>query len=68
MSQPENIKQNPVVKYFAEAKSELQKVTWPTRETIVNHTLMVIGLCLVLAVFIGIVDYILNLGIQLIVK
>ena len=68
METPQNIKPNPVVKYFAESKSELQKVSWPSRNTVVNHTILVVVMSLGLAAFIGVVDYGLNALVQLIIK
>ncbi len=62
------IRSNPLVKYFNESKSELTKVTWPTRKTLINHTLTVIGLCLGLAVLIGVVDFALNYGVKFLIK
>ncbi len=62
------VRGNPLVNYFNESKSELQKVTWPTRKTLINHTLTVIALCLGLAVFIGAVDFALNYGVKFLLK
>jgi len=62
---------NPVkklVQYVKESYVELKKVTWPTRKETVNYTLLVIGISLFVAAFIGIADYILNLGIEQIIK
>jgi preprotein translocase subunit SecE len=61
-------KTNPVAQYLAESKSELQKVTWPNRQAVVKHTLLVLGLCVALAIFIGVVDFGLNKLFELIVK
>ncbi len=39
-------KQNPVVKYFKELKSEIKKVVWPSKKKVVNNTIVVVvGMC-----------------------
>lgn len=64
MAIPEKVKSNPFTKYIAEVRSELGKVTWPSRQTLFNHTLLVIGVSLVVAALIAGMDYILNLGVE----
>ncbi|MDD5341210.1 MAG: preprotein translocase subunit SecE [Patescibacteria group bacterium] len=54
--------------YIRESIAELKKVTWPTRKQTVNYTLLIIGISLGLALFIGIVDYILTMGFQQVIK
>ncbi len=53
-----------MVKYFGEAKEELQKVTWPTKKETTNHTLLVVGISVGVLIFFGIVDYVLTLGLE----
>lgn len=48
---------NKLVNYLQGAREELAKVVWPSRETIVNHTLVVIGISLAVAIVLGIIDY-----------
>ena len=55
------------IKYFIEARAEMKKVVWPSRKETRNHTLVVIGLSLAVAIFIGVVDYLLNLGLGLLI-
>ena len=50
-------KDNKVVKYFIGAKNELKKVAWPTRKETIKNTLLVIGVSLGVAVFLGALDY-----------
>ena len=45
-----------VKKYLAEVKAEMKVVTWPEQKDLINMTIVVMGLSLVLAVFIGAVD------------
>ncbi|MFA5188011.1 MAG: preprotein translocase subunit SecE [Patescibacteria group bacterium] len=57
-----------ITDYIKDSIAELKKVTWPTRRQTVNYTLLVIGISLGLAAFIGLADYLLSLGVQLIIK
>ncbi len=47
--------------YLKESKKEIKKVSWPTRKEIKQHTLLVIGISLVVAFFLGAIDYILTI-------
>jgi len=55
---------NQLVSYLKGAFEELKKVVWPTKNEIIQHTLVVIGLSLFLALFLGGVDYLLSLGLE----
>lgn len=57
-----------VIDYFKEAKSELKKVIWPSKEQTVNHTLLVIGISLAVAIFLGALDYLFTLGYEFIIS
>jgi len=46
--------------YLKDSRAELRKVTWPTREQTKNHTLMVIGISVSVAIFLGAIDYVFN--------
>lgn len=43
--------------YLKGAKEELTKVVWPSRQTTINHTLVVILISVIVAVFLGAADY-----------
>jgi preprotein translocase subunit SecE len=43
--------------FISDIINELKKVMWPSREELMRLTLMVLGVCLVTAVVLGIVDY-----------
>lgn len=47
---------NRVASFLKESKIELKKVTWPTREDAIRHTVVVIILSLVIAAFLGTLD------------
>ena len=51
---------NKLVKYIKDSRIELKKAVWPTKQQTRNHTLMVIGVSLAVAVFLGAVDFLLN--------
>ncbi len=53
-----------IIKFLQEARTELAKVNWPDRKTVINLTLVVIGVSLLFAIFIGLVDYLLTGGVK----
>ncbi|PKL72659.1 preprotein translocase subunit SecE [Candidatus Kuenenbacteria bacterium HGW-Kuenenbacteria-1] len=55
---------NKLIQYFKDSKIELKKVTWPTKQETINHTLIVIGISIAMAIFLGIIDYFLTIGIE----
>ena len=56
---------NPAVKYFREAKVELEKVSWPTRKDTVKYSVLVFSLSVATAAFIGALDLGLSEGLSL---
>jgi len=50
--------------YFKEVKVEMSKVDWPSKDTTINYTLIVIGVSAATAVFLGALDYIFGLGVN----
>jgi preprotein translocase subunit SecE len=50
--------------YLSESYQEIKKVTWPTKQETTNYTLLVVGISLGVALFLGIVDYILASGLE----
>ena len=49
-----------IVTFLGEARTEVHKVNWPTREQTVRYTLIVIGLSVVIAMYLGGIDFVLN--------
>lgn len=47
---------NRAVQFFKEAKSEIKKVTWPTRKQSIAATVAVIILIIVVSLFLGMID------------
>ncbi len=48
---------NAVVKYFYDTRAELRRVTWPTRDETQNLTAIIVMVTLVMAFFLGALDY-----------
>ena len=46
-----------LVQFLKEVRVELAKVSWPTRNQIVLYTLVVIGISLFMAAFLGLLDF-----------
>ncbi|PIV50272.1 preprotein translocase subunit SecE [Candidatus Falkowbacteria bacterium CG_4_9_14_3_um_filter_36_9] len=59
---------NKLINYIKASAEEMKKVTWPTKKETYNYTLLVIGISLVIAVFLGGLDYIFNLALELIIN
>ncbi len=55
-----------VTSYIKTSREELKKVVWPSQKEVIQHTMFVILLSLATAIFLGGVDYILNLLLQVI--
>jgi preprotein translocase subunit SecE len=51
-------------RYLTESMSELRKVAWPTRETVVRLTLLVIAVSVVVGAYIGVLDVVFNTMIE----
>jgi preprotein translocase subunit SecE len=47
-----------ILNFIKEVREELKKVNWPTRQETVNYTLIVIGISLAVAAFLGGLDFI----------
>ncbi|MFA4873517.1 MAG: preprotein translocase subunit SecE [Patescibacteria group bacterium] len=50
-----------ITQYLKDSRAELRRVSWPSKETTKSHTLLVIGISLGVAVFLGALDYAFNL-------
>ena len=47
-------------RYVSESWAELKKVAWPTRETVVRLTLLVLGVSILVGVYIFALDRVFN--------
>ena len=50
--------------YLVEAVSELRKVAWPTRQNVVNLTLIVIAVSVAVGGYVAALDYLLHWGLE----
>ncbi|MBI4215465.1 MAG: preprotein translocase subunit SecE [Parcubacteria group bacterium] len=57
-----------ISKYIKESVHELKQVVWPTKKEAVNHTLLVISISVGVAIFLGIIDYVLSFGVEKIIQ
>jgi preprotein translocase subunit SecE len=48
-----------IIRFLSEAKAELKRVTWPTPKQTLASTVVVIVIVFIIAIFLGIIDYIL---------
>ena len=55
---------NPLVRYFREAREELRKVTWPSRQDVIKYSTVVVIISVVLAAFFGLLDWVLTVGLE----
>jgi preprotein translocase subunit SecE len=46
-----------IATFLKEVKLEVKKVNWPTRQQTIRYTLIVLGISLVIAVFLGGLDF-----------
>jgi len=57
---------NPI-QFVQQVRAEVAKVVWPTRRETLLTTLMVLILALLAAIFFGLADYAIRLGLDLII-
>ena len=58
---------NKLINYLKKSREELGKVAWPSKQTTLNHTGIVIVISIAVAIFLGAIDYILNKILQLVI-
>jgi preprotein translocase subunit SecE len=68
LKRKEIIKMKKIISFFSEVRSELEKVTWPKRNTVINYLSLVIVISAIVAIFVGSVDYGLTKGLESLVK
>jgi preprotein translocase subunit SecE len=57
---------NKIIRFFKESFGELKKVTWPSRDEVTSSTKVVLVSTLLIAIALGLVDYLIFRGIDLI--
>lgn len=58
---------NKLISYIKESAAEMKKVTWPTKKETYNYTLLVIGISIGVALFLGLLDAIFTKGFQFLI-
>lgn len=58
---------NKLIAYISSSLAEMKKVSWPTKKETYNYTLLVIGLSLAVAIFLGLLDIVFTEGLQLLI-
>ena len=56
---------NKIVQFFKDSFGELKKVIWPSKDSVIASTKIVLFSTIVVALFLGVVDFILVRGIDL---
>lgn len=59
---------NKGLNFFKEAKAELKKVNWPSKQQTINYTLIVVGLSLAVAIFLGALDFVFSYILRYFIK
>jgi len=52
---------NKIPTFLEEVRLEMKKVNWPTRQQTIRYTLIVIGVSLAVAAFLGTLDFVFNI-------
>ncbi|MBZ9572211.1 preprotein translocase subunit SecE [Patescibacteria group bacterium] len=47
-----------IITFLKEVRLEMKKINWPTRRETIRNTLIVIGVSIVVAIFLGSLDFI----------
>lgn len=55
-------------KFLSEVKTELLKVTWPTKDEVARLTTVVIIISVIVGAFLGVLDFILTKIIELVLR
>lgn len=55
-----------IIQFFKDSYAELKKVVWPSREEVASSTKVVIISVAIFAVVLGLVDFLLLLGVDLV--
>lgn len=62
MSANMNKANKPSSSYLKSVRSEMRKVSWPTKKEVFNYTGVVLIMCAIAAIVIGIMDFGFNIG------
>ncbi|MCJ7668633.1 MAG: preprotein translocase subunit SecE [Anaerolineae bacterium] len=51
-------RENTITRFLRETRSELRKVTWPSRQEATNLTVIVLAVTVTMAASLGLIDYV----------
>jgi preprotein translocase subunit SecE len=54
--------------FFQEVRTELTKVSWPSRKELMGATWIVILTTTILTLYVGVLDYLLSKGVMMVLK
>ena len=57
-----------ITRYFRDLKSEYKKIVWPTKNQIVNNTLVVLAVVIVVGILVAGLDALLSLVVRLVLQ
>jgi preprotein translocase subunit SecE len=55
-------------KFISQVKTEMQKVSWPSREELISSTIVVLISTILMAVYIGVCDLVLSRVINVLIR
>ena len=50
--------------FYQDVRSEMKKVSWPSRQEIIGTTVVVVGAVFFFGIYLGLVDYLLQVGVH----
>jgi preprotein translocase subunit SecE len=54
--------------FYADVRSEMKKVSWPGRQEVIGTTVVVIVAVFFFGIYLGLVDYLLGLGLERVLR
>lgn len=57
-----------IIQFFKECYAELKKVVWPSKEEVISSTKVVLLSTLAMALLLGLIDFLLVMGIEVIFR
>ena len=61
-------KKNRAMKFFRETKSEMKKVSWPSKDQLVRNTVVILAFVIIMTIVLSLVDFGFERLLSLIVK
>lgn len=52
---------NKIITFLKESRLEMKKVNWPTKQETLNYTLIILGVVVGVALFLGAIDFLFNM-------